>query len=79
MGNFFKSAIKIVALAAQALIVSITTPQHPATPAKPIAQTPAPAYIELTQPCLTEDPNTLCFETEQGTVMIFRNSSVIMP
>ena len=79
MGNFFKNAIKILSLAAKALIVSLAAPQQPATPAQPVAVKPAPAFIELTQPCLTDDPNTICFETEHGTVMIFRNSSVVMP
>lgn len=69
MGNLLHYTIKILSLAAQAVIVSLNT-QPAQGPA--IAKIPDPI---LSQPvCETGDPEIQCFETSHGTVYLFKSS-----
>lgn len=70
MGNLIRSAIKIVAIAAQAVIVSLTAP--PPSPKAPLAIVPTPLPI-ASQPC-SQTQEIHVFETENGKVYIYLDS-----
>jgi hypothetical protein len=76
MGNFIKSVVEIVALAAKAVFVSLTTPATVTTPIPTVAELPTPAAV-ISQPCT--NPNRIhIFETENGQVIIFSDSRSII-
>lgn len=74
MGNLFHFTIKILSLAAQAVIVSLNS--HPAE-VPSIAKIPDPI---LSQPAADRFGNEFrVFETEHGTITLYGSSRDILP